>query len=144
MRRKYTKLLMNLGNAIEALCGRAAGADEAAAALGAEGEAVLRAAGIEYASAEEDAERRGDILRLVPVAGQNRAGGSTWQSLQRGTGSVEADYLNGEIVLLGRLHGVATPYNETARRLVIDAAHRGLGPASMTPAEFLQAVEHSV
>lgn len=28
-------------------------------------------------------------------------GGSSWQSLARGTGTVEADYLNGEISLLG-------------------------------------------
>ncbi len=35
-----------------------------------------------------------------------RPGGSTWQSLARGS-TVEVDYLNGEIVLLGRLHGVA-------------------------------------
>ena len=30
------------------------------------------------------------------------------------TGAVETDYLNGEIVLLGRLHGVATPVNDAA------------------------------
>ena len=30
-----------------------------------------------------------------------RGGGSTWQSLRRGTGSLETDYLNGEIALLG-------------------------------------------
>lgn len=37
--------------------------------------------------------------------------GSSWQSLERGLGSIEADFLNGEIVRLGRLHGIATPYN---------------------------------
>jgi 2-dehydropantoate 2-reductase len=140
MRRKYTKLLMNLGNAVEALCGRVEGIDEVAALLRAEGETVLRAAGIAYATAEEDAERRGDILRQVPVAGQIRGGGSTWQSLARGTGSVEADYLNGEIVLLGRLHGVAAPANETARRLVREAARRGDAPGALTPAELLAAI----
>ena len=35
--------------------------------------------------------------------------GSVWQSLTRSTGSVETDYLNGEIVLLGRLHRIPTP-----------------------------------
>ncbi|WP_344616898.1 ketopantoate reductase family protein [Dactylosporangium salmoneum] len=137
MRRKYTKLLMNLGNAVEALCGRVDGLDEATAPVRAEGEAVLRAAGIDFASAEEDAERRGDILQLRLVGGEERGGGSTWQSLARRTGSVEADYLNGEIVLLGRLHGVPTPANETARRLVLAAAHAGTGPGSLTPDEFL-------
>ena len=40
-----------------------------------------------------------------------RTGGSSTQSLARGTGSIETDWLNGEIVLLGRLHGVPMPAN---------------------------------
>ncbi|MFI5915326.1 ketopantoate reductase family protein [Dactylosporangium sp. NPDC051541] len=143
MRRKYTKLLMNLGNAAEALCGRGEGADEAAAYLRAEGEGVLRAAGIEYATSAEDRERRGDILRMVPVAGQVRGGGSTWQSLARGTGTVEADYLNGEIVLLARLHGRPAPANEQARRLVIAAADRGDTPGTMPPERLLAALKQA-
>jgi 2-dehydropantoate 2-reductase len=35
----------------------------------------------------------------------------------RGAGSLETDYLNGEVVLLGRLHGVATPANATCQAL---------------------------
>jgi 2-dehydropantoate 2-reductase len=140
MRWKYAKLLMNLGNAIEALCGRVEGLDEAAQLVRAEGEAVLRKAGIDFVSIEEDAARRGDILRIRPVAGQERAGGSSWQSLARGTGTVEADYLNGEIVLLGRLHGVPTPVNETVRRLVVEAARSGTGPGHLTPDAFLRAI----
>lgn len=139
MRWKYRKLLMNLGNAVEALCGHADGLEDAARPLREEGEAVLRAAGIPFASAAEDAERRGDILQLR----LQRDGGSSWQSLARGTGTVEADYLNGEIVLLGRLHGVPTPANETARRLVVDAARRGTPPGSLTPARFLEAVREA-
>ena len=45
------------------------------------------------------------------IGGRRRGGGSSWQSLARGTGTIETDYLNGEIVLLGRLHGVPTPVN---------------------------------
>jgi 2-dehydropantoate 2-reductase len=120
MRWKYAKLLMNLGNADEAVYGRGDGGDggdERQRRIRAEGEAVLRAAGIAYVSPEEDRARRGDILRMIPVAGQTRAGGSSWQSLVRGTGAVEADYLNVEVVLLGREHGVPTPDNEAIRRL---------------------------
>lgn len=138
MRWKYRKLLLNLGNAVEALCGRVDGLDAAVEPVQAEGEAVLRAAGIDVASAEEDRQRRGDIMRWPDAA--TRAGGSSWQSLARGTGTVEADYLNGEIVLLGRLHGVPTPANETARRLVQRAARRGEQPGTMTPQEFVEAV----
>ena len=43
--------------------------------------------GIDYASHEEDLERRADIMTIVPIAGKYRTGGSTWQSLARGTGT---------------------------------------------------------
>ena len=51
-------------------------------------------------------------------------GGSTWQSIARGTDS-EIDYLSGEIVLLGRLHGVPTPVNELLQRVTTDLARGG-------------------
>ena len=134
---KYAKLLSNLGNSVEALCGQVEGLDEAVRPVYEEGAAVLRAAGIDVTPAAEFAARRGDMLQM---AGVHRSGGSTWQSLARGTGTVEADYLNGEIVLLGRLHGVATPANETARRLVDRFAREGTAPGSLTPEQFLAAI----
>lgn len=136
MRAKYRKLLTNLGNAVEALCGRVDGVDAAVAPLVAEGEAVLRAAGIDVVTAADDRSRRGDILKVTG----RRDGGSTWQSLARGTGTVEADHLNGEIVLLGRLHGVPTPGNALAQRLVRRAAQDRTGPGTLTPAAFLAAL----
>ncbi|SNT27748.1 2-dehydropantoate 2-reductase [Asanoa hainanensis] len=139
MRWKYVKLLMNLGNAIQALCGPdAEGIDELDALLRAEATEVLRVAGIDVATPEEDAARRKGLLTIQPVEGTPRGGGSSWQSLARGTGTVEADYLNGEIVLLGRLHGVATPANELARQLVNRAAREGTRPGALTPSQFLK------
>lgn len=132
MRWKHAKLLMNLGNAVEAVCGPAAGHGTLTELVRREGEACLRAAGIAYASEEEDAARRGSLLRVRPVAGQRRGGGSSWQSLKRGAGSVEADYLNGEVVLLGRLHGVPTPANALLQRLANQLARAGSPPGSMT------------
>ena len=139
MRWKYAKLMNNLGNAIEALCGPAKNSLEAR--VRAEGEAVLRAADIDFASQEEDRQRRGDLLQLRPVDGQRRGGGSTWQSLARGIGGVETDYLNGEIVLLGRLHGVPTPVNETLQRLMSVAAATRQPPASMTEQQIIAQIE---
>ncbi|MDX2851338.1 ketopantoate reductase family protein [Actinacidiphila glaucinigra] len=142
MRWKYAKLLSNLGNAVEALCG---GWDETAAGLldraKAEGTAVLDAAGIPYAGVEEQAAVRGDLVSLRPVDGFARGGGSSWQSLTRGTGSVEADWLNGEIVLLGRLHGIPVPVNETLRRLANRAARDRRAPGGLEPAQVAAAVE---
>ncbi|SDZ32009.1 2-dehydropantoate 2-reductase [Asanoa ishikariensis] len=138
MRWKYAKLLTNLGNAIQALCGPdAEGIDTVDALLRTEAADVLRVAGIDVATEAEEAERRKGLLAIKPVEGTPRGGGSSWQSLARGTGTVEADYLNGEIVLLGRLHGVATPANELVRQLVNRAAREGTRPGALTPTQFL-------
>jgi 2-dehydropantoate 2-reductase len=147
MRWKYSKLLDNLNNAAEALCGReytgfgAAPRSSDAADLyrltRAEGTAVLDAAGLDYARPAELTELRGDRVRIEPVNGSARAGGSSWQSLTRGTGTIETDFLNGEIVLLGRLHGVPTPVNETLQRLANEAAAQRRAPGFMTPGQVL-------
>jgi 2-dehydropantoate 2-reductase len=63
----------------------------------------------EYASDAEDTARRANLLSVQPIGNQPRGGGSSWQSLRRRTGSIETDFLNGEIVQLGRLHDVPTP-----------------------------------
>ncbi len=135
MRWKYAKLLMNLANAVEALFARSDASAELATRARAEGDEVLRAAGIDFASTEEDRERRGDLLTWHPVGGARRGGGSSWQSLQRGTGAIEADYLNGEIVLLGRIHGVPTPVNALLQRLANRAARERMAPASLDAAD---------
>ena len=117
MRWKRRKLLMNVSNAVEALCGPAARGSEIARIATREGEDALRAAGVPVASREEDTERRGSLLSVQPTESGQWSGGSSWQSVTRGSGSIEADYLNGEIVLLGRLHGVPTPANALLQRL---------------------------
>jgi 2-dehydropantoate 2-reductase len=138
---KYRKLLMNLNNAIEAVCGRKATRGRLAEMVHAEGEEVLAAAGIAVVSTEEDLARRGDALKIQPVGGeQHRAGGSSWQSLQRGTGTIETDYLTGEIVLLGRLHGVATPANRALQEIASHMALTGEPPASRTEDDVLHSI----
>lgn len=134
---KYAKLLTNLGNAVEVLCGPAARGGPLTQLLQAEGEACLRAADVRYASAGEDRRRRGSVLNLQPVAGETRPGGSTWQSLHRRTGETEVDYLNGEIVLLGRLRGVAVPGNTLVQRLAADLARAGSLPGSVPVEDVL-------
>ncbi len=131
MRAKWAKLRMNLSNALEALSGTAARGIDVYQLLVAEFDAVVAAAGIDVATEAEDQARRGDLLRMRPIDGQKRGGGSTWQSLARGTGSLETDHLNGEIVLLGRIHGVPTPVNAALQRAANDTARAGLAPGSV-------------
>jgi 2-dehydropantoate 2-reductase len=133
MRWKYRKLLMNLANSVDALCEPGDDANELSRRLRHEGTAVLEAAGIDVASIEEDRDRRGD--RLTPRLA--RGGGSTWQSLRRGTGSLESDYLNGEIALLARLHGVESPVNALLQSAANDAAQAFAAPGSLRASELL-------
>ncbi len=136
---KYGKLLSNLGNAVEALCGSVRGtARDLLDATVAEAHAVLAAAGIAPVDSAEEARARAGFT-LVELAGVPRGGGSSWQSLVRGAGSIEAAYLNGEIVLLGRLHGVPTPLNAMLLARAEHAAAHHEQPGGHDPAEILAA-----
>jgi 2-dehydropantoate 2-reductase len=130
MRWKYRKLLMNLANAVEALCGPDGRFSPLAREAQREGKEAMAAAALDVASSEEDRERRGDHIQLRNTTSGEWSGGSSWQSLARGTGSIEAEFLNGEIVLLGALHGVATPVNALLQRLALQAAAEGAGPGT--------------
>ncbi|MET7476979.1 2-dehydropantoate 2-reductase N-terminal domain-containing protein [Streptomyces sp. NPDC005648] len=144
---QYAKLLTNLNNTVMALSGPDDGTEAAAELrrrVRAEGEAVLDAAGIAYVGVEEQQAVRGHKVDLVPLDGAPRGGGSTWQSLARATGSVEADHLNGEIALLGRLHGVPTPFNTLLQTLANTFAREHREAGSMPVAELARLAGEAV
>ncbi|WP_027942502.1 2-dehydropantoate 2-reductase [Amycolatopsis taiwanensis] len=134
IRWKAGKLLGNVGNAVDALYGERAGwvMDE----LRAEARRVFAAAGIAVADLVRESEVDVSVATIAEIPGRSRGGSSTWQSLARGTGSAEGDFLNGEIVLLGRLHGVPTPLNEALQRRIALAAEHGAAPGSADLAEL--------
>ncbi len=141
---KYLKLLGNLGNAIEAACGP--GIDDGPAKellelARAEALEVYAAAGIKTADEEVERARRARRGPLRMAAGRERTGGSSWQSLARGTGDIEADYLNGEIVLVGRLHSLPTPANALLRQVADELAAGRRPPGTIAPAELLARLE---
>ncbi|MFC9682874.1 ketopantoate reductase family protein [Streptomyces sp. NPDC056948] len=144
MRWKYGKLLGNLANVVEAVCGTASDAVERdlVARAQAEGAAVLDAAGIAYASGAEITELRSGTVDPQPIAGEPTRG-SSWQSLARGAGSIETDYLNGEIVLLGRKHGVPTPVNAALQHAARESVHLSREPGSLTAAELSKRITES-
>jgi 2-dehydropantoate 2-reductase len=134
---KYHKLLGNLANAVDAVLG----ADESVAASArAEGVACLSAAGIAVPADEEVEARAGDRVRVGQIDGHQRVGSSSRQSLLRGTRSIEADYLNGEVALLGRKYGVSTPVNEALQLWANRLASAGGAPGSVSRAEFTETV----
>jgi len=139
MQSKYGKLLMNLGNVVDAAAGDTEQNNDLLKRARAEGEAVLRAAGIAFSDMGPDNERRRRLMQVRKVEGAERVGSSSAQSLARGAGSIETDYLNGEIVLLGRLHGVPTPVNEGLCRLgrLLLAQRRPAGSLSLAEIESI-------
>jgi 2-dehydropantoate 2-reductase len=136
MKWKRGKLVSNLANGAEALCGPAARRSPLAERARAEARECFAAAGLSCTTEAEDRARRSPF-ESRPIAGATREGGSTWQSLARGAMTLEIDYLNGEIAMLGRLHGVPTPVNEFLQRFVTEAVRAGARPGAMPLAELV-------
>lgn len=139
---KYAKLLGNLGTAVPALTGNAIGSApqrRLTARLRDEALACYEAAGIAIPDEQELQDEVSSRYQRVRIEGHPSAEGSTWQSIARGRDTVETDYLNGEIVLLGRLHDVPVPLNAVVRRLTNQIA-AGQEPAGRYTAEALEAM----
>lgn len=136
MRSKYGKLRENLGNVVEAALGHGSRSGPLMDAIQAEAEAVYAAAGIAWVAVGNADPRRKGLMEMGAVAGVTRTGGSSIQSLKRGAGTIETDYLNGEIVLLGRLHGVPTPLNAGLVTIGHELVVKRAKPGSMSEAEL--------
>jgi 2-dehydropantoate 2-reductase len=129
---RWTKLIVNLNNVLPALCDASFKQvyqdrflRRLAVGLMREGLAVAQRSGIRLESLPGTSVPLVKLAAYLPdalagaVAARKAAGietrwplkGSTWQSVARAK-PTEIEYLNGEIVRLGRELGVATPLNE--------------------------------
>ena len=75
-------------------------------------------------------------MRFDIPEGDSFVGGSTWQSLVKGAPTLETDFFHGEIVLLGRLHGVPTPTNEFLQHYAMRMLRGEFRPGSVAPDEL--------
>lgn len=125
---KYSKLLANLGNALQLILADSAEFRDASRALREEAMQCYSAAHIEFMPLKEFAATANDKFTTAEIPGVPRTGGSTLQSLVRGAPDVETDYLNGEIVLLGKLYGVATPLNRRVQVLAREVIEKKCAP----------------
>ncbi|MGC8461589.1 MAG: ketopantoate reductase family protein [Candidatus Dormibacteria bacterium] len=141
---KYAKLLNNLGNAVDAISAEAVQDGTVYRRARDEALQVYAACGIVPVTEEEAHERRSILSPPREIADAPRGGSSTWQSLATHASRTEVDYLNGEIVLLGRQHGISTPINATLQRLVWSMAHTKGIPGSMSLAELNNAIDNAV
>jgi 2-dehydropantoate 2-reductase len=138
---KARKLLGNLGNALGAITDGRGDGGPYMAAVRREGERCLEAEAHPVESEDLFRERcharRGDTA--LPEGMRNL--GSSWQSLMRRQGSIETDYLNGEIVLLGSKHGIPTPFNAVLQRIANEMAAARELPGKYTAEELFAMAE---
>lgn len=138
MRFKYAKLVLNLGNAVDAMCEPGSPAKEVTRLAQEEGRAALRAAEIDFVAEQvDDVRARWARMGVRDIGGRKRAGSSTRQSLARGAPALETDYLNGEITLVGRLHGIPTPVNAALCRLADRHVRERRAPGTLPAEEVL-------
>lgn len=138
MRLKYAKLLLsNLGNTIPVVCPPDdEGTPVLARLLRREARGVFDAAGIDVATPEEF-NARVSLVVLKPVEGAESHQGSTMQSLVRGTGSIETDYLNGEVVYAASLAGIDAPVNRALQDLAARVMRGAIAPGSLAVADVI-------
>ncbi|MYI82862.1 MAG: ketopantoate reductase family protein [Chloroflexi bacterium] len=139
---KYAKLIRNLANGLVGCVGIDVDVDDFRRALVKEALTAYDAAGLDYATPAEEAEHREVDGYVTEAIGDSpRLGNSSWQSLIRATGTIETDYLNGEIVMIGIEAGVPTPYNRVIQRASAWMARERKQPGALTLEDLERMVE---
>jgi 2-dehydropantoate 2-reductase len=156
MSMKWGKLVANLNNATTAITGywleRAMGDPEMRElmlAVREEGLRVLEAAGIDVEPPADEpspiriramTEKLRRPPRGTPIPHNDAEGirtySSMWQDLVLGRHSGEAEFLNGEIVALGKKLGIGTPCNTTLLNIVNRMFDEGQKPGIHSPSEL--------
>ncbi|WP_053385071.1 ketopantoate reductase family protein [Leucobacter celer] len=136
---KAAKLLFNVKNAVDVFGGSPETTARLRDALVSEAREVLTAAAIDFAGPEErTVDDSGFIVRKAP---DEPPGMSTWQSFARGDArGQEADYLNGEIALIARLHGLEAPLNAAVQEALAVSFRAGEPPGTRDVESILRSV----
>lgn len=138
---RWNKLVLNLDSALSAICSvtntQMRSEEELVdfrRAVRHEAEAVLAAAGVRYAPLAP-------VVRAAPDLSVPDSYSSTWHDLAQRRGRVETSLLNGEIVRLGALTGVATPYNSVLTAQCLEMAATEAAPGLLTVDELRAQVD---
>jgi 2-dehydropantoate 2-reductase len=138
---KWGKLMTNLVNAAQAVTGaRDPGTTRVIQAAREEAYEIARQAGVNWKSDEEVLK---DYPEFQEKLNNRNFGGltSTWQSLIRQTGTVETEYLNGEIVRLAKRIGLAAPINAKLVEIVLDMAAKREAPGRYNSEQLLELLD---
>ena len=136
MEAKRAKFLGNLGTSLGANTDGAGDSAPFLREVRREGENCLIAAGLTFEDPDEFNARVARSRGETAMAPGQRNLGSTWQSLMFGATSLETDFLNGEVVRMGRLHGVPTPHNAVLQETVARMHASGSRPGRFTVADL--------
>ena len=144
MMSKGAKCLGNLANVIRALIADEHEGEQLIQKLREEAMTVWQACGIEWEDQQQFRERikaNPGERKIPPEYRDNQFFGSSWQSLQRQAGSIETELLNGEVVFLGKMVGIETPYNQLVTDLATEMVKNGEPPGRYTEAEIIGMIE---
>ncbi|MFC2010334.1 ketopantoate reductase family protein [Chloroflexota bacterium] len=134
---KWGKLMGNLGNAVGAITN--AGWDETGPIMRAaqkELTDLLAEASIKWISQDDVSKEWPEITEPLRGRIDTPEQSSTWQSLAREQGSVETDFMNGEVVRLATRLGRKAPINETLLRISQEMAANHDHPGKYTAAQL--------
>jgi 2-dehydropantoate 2-reductase len=134
---KWGKLMANLANAVDAIT-NSGGKDIEVIVQAARQElaGLLERTGISWIS-QDELEKETPVIRMPPSpSGNTPMHSSTWQSLMRGQGSVETEFLNGEVVRLANRLGQSAPVNLKLMQISQEMASLHEQPGKYTPAQL--------
>jgi len=149
MKSKSAKCLVNLSNALHAVTDGKGDLDAFERELRREAIQVWTAAGIEWEDLESFRKRCHENTGTLQLPSgyehfSRQVLVSSWQSLARGTGNIEAAQLNGDVVMLGHLLGIPTTYNELLWHTADRMAVSGEKPGMYTADELTRAVQQGI
>ncbi len=134
---KWGKLMANLGNAVGAITN--AGWGEIGHIMRAaqkELSDLLDEVGIHWISQEQVGKEWPEISEPLKGSIPSEAQSSTWQSLAREQGTVETDFMNGEVVRLAASIGRKAPINEKLLNITLEMAANREHPGKYTAKEL--------
>ncbi len=141
---KWGKLMGNLRNAIGAIAnGDRESMQLIYNAVFQEAQAIVQKAGIKWISQEQVTRDWPEIMAPLHRQLNTEAQSSTWQSLARHQGSVETEFLNGEIVRVAKKLGLQVPINEKLMEISQEMAENHEPPGKYTPARLSEILEFS-
>jgi 2-dehydropantoate 2-reductase len=144
MTAKASKCLIGLGHALLAITDGKGDLTSFVEKLREEAKRVWSCSGIDWEDLDKFSSRvnseRGGIIRHERFIDKSTIV-SSWQSLEKSKGNIEAREINGDIVNLGRMLNIETPYNELICKVAEKMAEKGEKPGKYSVDELSKMIK---